>query len=224
MKDWLKDWISKRDDMQLEDFIELLSDKTIKQIKVDLGVVSEIEKRKKYIFTDGNCKNNGKIYAEGAYGVFFPDNIELNSVGNSEATNQKAELSAFIVAFDTIQKNISFFIDSEIIICSDSIYSINCMTKWLQNWESNGWKTSKGQDVKNKELIYSASTKIKSIKESGINISFQHIFSHKAEPKDKNSHQYFLWYGNNKVDTMINEFLLKNKTNTNTKTSNVQFY
>lgn len=216
MKEWLKDWISKRDDIQLEEFIGLLSDKTIEHIKVDLGVTSKSGKINHYVFTDGNCKNNGKMSAEGAYGVFFPDNIGLSSVGISDATNQKAELSAFVAAFETIQNNISFFMDVDIIVCSDSIYSINCMTKWLRNWESNGWKTSKGQDVKNKDLIYRAATKIQNIKDSGIKISFQHVFSHKPEPKDKNSHQHFLWYGNNKVDTMINEFLLKNKTNTST--------
>jgi ribonuclease HI len=211
---WLKEWmrVSGRNGIGVEEFLVLLSQNTIERVKADLGVTQHSKPNTCYVFTDGNCKNNGKVSAHGAYGVYFPDKSEWNSVGIvHDATNQKAELTAFAVAFETIQKRC--FTDTQtIMVCSDSVYSINCMTKWLRNWEKNGWKTSKGETVKNKDLICRAATAMNSIKESGMNVSFQHVFAHKAAPKDTLSHQHFLWYGNNKVDTMINELLFKNKT------------
>ena len=44
------------------------------------------------------------------------------------------------------------FSDTNIVnIYSDSAYSINGITSWIDNWERNGWKTSKNEPVKNEE-------------------------------------------------------------------------
>jgi ribonuclease HI len=78
-----------------------------------------------------------------------------------------------------------------------------------KSWQKNGWKNSKGQEVKNKELIQD----ILNLKEninSDIKICFKHVMSHTKEPSDKNSLEWLLWYGNNKVDSSINELFSKN--------------
>ena len=36
---------------------------------------------------------------------------------------------------------------------TDSMYSINCVTKWVNGWMNNGWKTKSGSPVSNKDLI-----------------------------------------------------------------------
>lgn len=41
----------------------------------------------------------------------------------------------------------------EVIIRSDSQYTIDCLSKWYNGWHRNNWKTQKGEDVKNKDLI-----------------------------------------------------------------------
>ena len=41
----------------------------------------------------------------------------------------------------------------------------------------------------------------------GLNIWIQHINSHKKEPIDKESLEWKLWFGNNKVDKMINDII-----------------
>jgi ribonuclease HI len=89
------------------------------------------------------------------------------------------------------------------------MYSINCITKWSSNWIKNKWKNSKGEDVKNQDTIKTILDYKKSIGESGkdIEIEFKHVFSHTEEPGDKNSHAYFLWYGNNYVDKNITKIL-----------------
>lgn len=44
-------------------------------------------------------------------------------------------------------------IDREVVIYTDSKYSINCLTDWFHKWETNGWKSSSGKTVDNKDLI-----------------------------------------------------------------------
>jgi ribonuclease HI len=43
--------------------------------------------------------------------------------------------------------------DAIVRICTDSEYSINCLTKWVVNWRKKGWKTSEGNPVVHRELI-----------------------------------------------------------------------
>ena len=41
----------------------------------------------------------------------------------------------------------------DVYLHSDSAYVVNCIEKeWWKKWVENDWKTSKGKDVKNKEL------------------------------------------------------------------------
>lgn len=41
----------------------------------------------------------------------------------------------------------------KLLIKTSSIYSINCITVWYKIWLLNGWKTAKGQQVLNKDII-----------------------------------------------------------------------
>ena len=43
---------------------------------------------------------------------------------------------------------------------TDSKYSIDCLTSWFINWRRNGWKTSSGKTVENKDLIENILAKI----------------------------------------------------------------
>lgn len=62
-----------------------------------------------------------------------------------KATNQQAELSAVIQALYRFGTNI--------VIHTDSKYTIGCFTEWLNNWQRNGWKNAKGKPVENQPLI-----------------------------------------------------------------------
>lgn len=39
-----------------------------------------------------------------------------------------------------------------VLIWSDSMYAIKCVTEWFMKWEVNGWKTHKGP-VQNRDLV-----------------------------------------------------------------------
>lgn len=206
----------------LADIIPNLSNKTIELLLKDLSLLEKnsisksTEEENFYIFTDGGCKNNGKKNAIAGYSVFFNDDLESNySQFNctglilSNPSNQCAELTAILKCLEIINNNKNLFDKKNIIIVSDSIYSINCITKWSKNWKTNGWKTSKGEIIKNVEVIQKLIELFDSISDF-CTVKFKHIFSHTVEPQDKNTLQYFLWYGNNKADQNVNLLLENN--------------
>jgi ribonuclease HI len=56
---------------------------------------------------------------------------------------------------------------------SDSMYAINCLTLWHQEWQRNNWKNAKGQAVKNRQLIEDILELMKNR-----HIVFIHVFAH----------------------------------------------
>ena len=97
------------------------------------------------IYTDGSClKNPGN----GGWAAIINNegNILKISGNEKETTNNKMELIAPIKALQKIKKN-------ELIeIYTDSKYVKSGITEWVHKWIKNNWKTSKKEDVKNKEL------------------------------------------------------------------------
>jgi ribonuclease HI len=164
------------------------------------------------IFTDGSStvyKNkNGLKF--GGIGVYIKDHPEYNisrPLIGKEVTNQKAELIACIEAINLCKK----IGKTKIILYSDSMYTINCATKWAKTWESNGWKRQVGKQLKevlNLEYVKELYELIK-----GLDIKFIHVRSHQKEPiKDD---MYFIWEGNNIVDKLASDAMNKIIKNVN---------
>lgn len=148
------------------------------------------------IYTDGACPNNGNGAKEASIGIFFGDNDSRNisSLFNmSNPTNNRAELYAILVALESSIGTVE--------ICSDSQYAISCLTKWVNKWEKNDWKTASGKPVKNKEILIDIKERMKNR-----NIIFRHVsnFNHKI-PKDKANKDH---YGNYMADKLANDALL----------------
>uniref|UniRef100_A0A6C0E0X5 ribonuclease H n=1 Tax=viral metagenome TaxID=1070528 RepID=A0A6C0E0X5_9ZZZZ len=206
----------------LIDIIDSLSVITLSELVKDLklkegsGELKNVEYTDSlYVFTDGNCKNNGKKNARAAYGIYFPEERykEFNKTGlvTEGPTNQKAELTAMKEALKAVHNILGEHISKKdnisVTIVSDSIYSINCVTKWSANWLKNDFKTSKGEKVKNESIIRSILKYMEAIKTLGVEVSYRHIHSHTNEPADKDSFRHFLWHGNYMVDSQINKAL-----------------
>ena len=140
------------------------------------------------IYTDGATSNNqNKKLRKGGIGVFFGDNDNRNISMeiHDNPTNQRMELIACIKALEISDKDVNIYTDSQ--------YTINCVTKWYNNWKCNNWKTSKGTDVKNLELIKQLYNLVKSK-----NVNFYHVKAHQKAPNDKNKYKH--WYGNKMAD------------------------
>ena len=110
--------------------------------------------------------------------------------------------------FCIIEENLKLFENKIINICSDSQYTIKCVTEWYKNWEKNGYKTSKNEDVKNSDLIKKIVNLKENIKNKNvITINFKHVFSHTVEPNNKDTLEHYIWKGNKICDELINELI-----------------
>jgi len=161
-----------------------------------------------YIYTDGSCLNNGSKTARGGCGLrLFTDIKEIKkkefsfnckNIIDSVPTNQKTELLAIIAALKLIEKifnkysqyNILHF---KLIIFTDSKYSIDCITKWIKNWEQNDWKTAKKKPVKNQVLLKVINRLIGNIEND---ITFKHVRAHQQKTSTQE------WLGNDSADKL----------------------
>jgi len=136
------------------------------------------------IYTDGACSGNPGPGGWGAL-LFINKNEDVSSNhsriilkgGEMNTTNNRMELIAVIEAFKFIYKNFKDYIPI-VHVVSDSSYVVNPINQgWLDKWRINGWKTTSGESVKNKDLwidLY----KIKPIK-----VTFERVKGH-------NGHEY----------------------------------
>lgn len=118
-----------------------------------IDYTEQINKENMYIYTDGSCINNGYKNAKAGIGIYFGENDQRNISDKftDNPSNQRAELYAIIKAILLLKtQEIN---TKNIIIYTDSMYSINCIKKWSKNWIKNGWQTKNKKPVKNQDLI-----------------------------------------------------------------------
>lgn len=154
------------------------------------------------IFTDGSTLNNQKKGSRsGGVGVFFGDNdkrnisLSLKEDKKTKVTNQVAELSACYLG---LKKLISTekINNRKIKIYTDSMYIVNIINVWGENWEKNKWKKKDGKIIENLKLIKKLYYYSKNL-----NVEYNHVKSHQKEPK-KSSSDYYIWWGNNQADKL----------------------
>ena len=190
----------------IKDIFDIMSVRTMEYMLKDL---KKFEGNKDddnivYIYTDGGATNNGKENSKAVYGVYIEGMGDRSGVWEVEGkgTNQIAELMGIREALSIVEDDDL----KRVVICSDSMYGIKCVTEWSKRWKSNDWRTAKKEEVKNKELI-------KEILEiydvCSDRVEFKHIRSHTKEPEEKGTLYYKMWYGNKKVDEMIRVCLEK---------------
>lgn len=165
------------------------------------------------IFTDGSVINNGKRNSKGGYGVYIDDSRKFSFSYDEEfwgcpATNQNCELLALNHAVGIIKRQSNKI--QNFIVYSDSMYSINCITKWCKAWKKNGWKTSNNEDVKNKEIIENIMSVVTPLEKR---ISFVHVRSHTREPSNKSSKDWKMWFGNDMADKLAKKGMNEERKN-----------
>lgn len=147
------------------------------------------------IYTDGSSLGNGAKGATAGVGVYFgprdPRYVSrflLSFISNryyrnlSEAlkgvrqTNQRAELTAVLRALQLAP------LDRDVLIYSDSNYSIKCVTEWFLNWRRNGWLNASGKPVENKDIIETILTKIEERQVVGSKTLFEWLKGHANDP------------------------------------------
>ena len=97
------------------------------------------------IYTDGSCLSNP---GDGGWAAIISIKSEIKEISGSEknTTNNRMELLAPIRALKEMKQS------DQIEIYTDSQYVKLGITEWINKWVLNNWKTSKKEDVKNKDL------------------------------------------------------------------------
>lgn len=126
------------------------------------------------VFTDGACTNNGYHNAKAGIGIHFPNGelADISRIIKKNPTNQRAELYAILLALYYLEKKIGLE-NKKIMIKTDSEYSINCVTKWINGWKNNDWLKKNGEKVKHKEIISRIDKYIQKY-----DIEFEHVSAH----------------------------------------------
>ncbi len=125
------------------------------------------------IYTDGSCLTNP---GNGGWAAIISDGKETKKISGSEknTTNNRMELLAPINALKEVNNDI------EIKIYTDSQYVKNGITEWINTWLANNWKTSKKEDVKNKDLWIELYNLNKSL-----NIQWNWVKAHDGNPMNE---------------------------------------
>ena len=97
------------------------------------------------IFTDGACKGNPGPGGWGAIIRYGKHEKELSG-GEADTTNNRMEMMAAIRALDTLIE------PCNVILYTDSTYVKDGITKWVDGWQRNGWKTASKKPVRNADL------------------------------------------------------------------------
>ena len=127
----------------------------------------DVEKGRVY-YTDGSF-----IDEYGGYGIVVVDDGVTTRQHNGPVpeyptTNNRAELYAILMVLSTYL--------GDLLIRTDSEYSINSLTRDLDGWVKNNWRRSNNQPVKNVDLLQSIVRL-----SQGRKISFQHVYGHAGE-------------------------------------------
>ena len=97
------------------------------------------------IHTDGACSGNP---GPGGWGAIIRDgdNIREMTGGEPATTNNRMELLAAISALESLSDG------TPAELHTDSQYVKDGITKWMNNWKKNGWRTASKERVKNVDL------------------------------------------------------------------------
>jgi len=107
--------------------------------------VSEI-----FAYTDGACSGNPGPGGWGVVMIARDGDAVLKtrdlSGGEPLTTNNRMEMMAAIAALEALGRR------TTLTIITDSVYLRDGVTKWIDGWKRNGWKTAARKPVKNEDL------------------------------------------------------------------------
>lgn len=128
------------------------------------------------IFVDGACSENP---GPGGWAAVFNTDTECKTISGHEqnTTNNRMELMAVVRAMEKVHKNGSRKNRYEMF--SDSAYVVNSINNgWVDAWNANGWKTTRREDIKNKDLWARYLKARKNLRADGIELEIIKIKGH----------------------------------------------
>ena len=102
------------------------------------------------IYTDGACSGNQNETNIGGWGAVLEYGQHKKELygGQINTTNNRMEMTALLSALRAMKRE-----GLTIRVFSDSSYLMDCFRqRWYLGWQKNNWKTTKNEDVKNRDL------------------------------------------------------------------------
>jgi ribonuclease HI len=122
------------------------------------------------MYTDGACSGNPGPGGWGAILMWNGHEKELS--GHAPATtNNRMEMTAVLEGLRSLKKPCT------VTVCTDSVYVLKGSTEWLPGWKRNGWKTSAGKPVENRDLWIALDTELQRH-----HVSFEWVKGHNGHP------------------------------------------
>lgn len=131
---------------------EQLAREALEKVNKALGVAPAAPQRplpngRVLVYTDGGCKGNP---GPAGWGVVIVDEVSGQVLDEAAgfigtATNQVAELVAALEGLSRVNPG------ADVLLISDSQYTLKGLSEWRKGWERNGWTNSQGNPVANKE-------------------------------------------------------------------------
>lgn len=98
------------------------------------------------LYTDGACSGNP---GPGGWAAIlrYRGQEKILTGAEAQTTNNRMELMAVLQGLKALKRPV------EVHIYSDSAYVVNAFEQgWIERWQQNGWRTSRGTDVENRDL------------------------------------------------------------------------
>ena len=124
------------------------------------------------VYTDGSCLGNP---GRGGWAAISKDFKLCGAQPNT--TNNVMEMTAIVKALEQCL----WMEEKYVRIVTDSNYVKQGITSWIHNWKRNGWKTSGGTNVKNKELWI----KLDELRERFTMIEWKWVKAHNGTPQNE---------------------------------------
>jgi ribonuclease HI len=121
------------------------------------------------VYTDGSCLGNP---GPGGWGVV--SDIYKLCGGQPNTTSNRMEMMGVAKALEESLRREYF----EVCIYTDSNYVKQGITQWIHKWKKNGWRTSSGNDVKNKDLWIEIDTLRNQLKD----VQWKWVKAHNGNP------------------------------------------
>lgn len=129
------------------------------------------------IYTDGACSDNPGPGGWSAI-VYKENKCKVLSGHEVGTTNNRMELMAVVNALDYIL-GYDFKVDTDFEVYSDSAYVVNSINNdWVTKWRFNGWKTTRNDDIKNKDLWLKYIEYMSFIRKRGISVTVKKVKGH----------------------------------------------
>ena len=161
-----------------------------------------MKNKKTIIYTDGSSLGNPGSGGWGAV-ILFPGG-RVVELGGSEknTTNNRMEMTAIIQAVTFAKSHLDSWGPGEIVLYTDSSYTINGITKWIYAWQKNAWLKKDKTEVLNKDLWQKLLEAT-----SGLEVRWKHVAGHSGAGGNERADKIATSFaGGEKVDLYSGEY------------------